>query len=356
MTELIVFGAGKIGIAIHRLLEDTGDYKVTLADVDEHALETARKLGADTVKVDVFDTPALHTSLTGKDVLINAGPFFVAGPIAEAARECGVHYFDLTEDVETTRRIKEISQGAKTVFVPQCGLAPGFISIAAADVCKSFESLESVRLRVGALPQYPSNQLKYNLTWSTDGLINEYLNPCEMIHERELREVLPMQGYEQFSLDGVQYEAFNTSGGLGSLCETLLGKTRFLDYKTVRYPGHRDLMKLLLDELNLGSRRELLREIMESAIPMTLQDVVLVFVTVSGQFQGRLTQKTYSKKIYDTEIGGRQWSAIQRTTAAGVCAVVDLFREGVLPQRGFIKQEDVPLDKFLANRIGQHYA
>lgn len=356
MTSLIVFGAGKIGLAIHRLLEDTGDYQVTLADHNQAALELAQKLGAKTHKVDALDKKALAVALKGQQMLINAGPYFVGVPIAEAALAAGVHYFDLTEDVATTQTIRKLAKNAKTAFIPQCGLAPGFISIVAADLCRSFDSLERVRLRVGALPQYPSNQLKYNLTWSTDGLINEYCNPCEAIYQGEFREVLPLEGYEQFSLDGIQYEAFNTSGGLGSLGDSLSGKLEYLDYKTVRYPGHCQLMKLLLEELNLANRRDLLKDILEASIPMTLQDVVLVFVTVSGYQEGRLTQKTYSKKIYDTEISGRRWSAIQRTTAAGVCAVVDLFRDQALPQQGLVCQEDVSLDKFLANRIGKHYA
>ncbi len=76
-------------------------------------------------------------------------------------------------------------------------------------------------MRVGALPKFPSNALNYNLTWSTEGLINEYCEPCEAIVNGERREVPPMEELEEFSLDGVTYEAFNTSGGLGSLCETL---------------------------------------------------------------------------------------------------------------------------------------
>ena len=95
-------------------------------------------------------------------------------------------------------------------------------------------------MRVGALPQFPTNALTYNLTWSTDGLINEYCNPCEAIHDGERMHVLPLEGIEHFSLDGVRYEAFNTSGGLGTLCDTLDGRVRELNYKTIRYQGHRD--------------------------------------------------------------------------------------------------------------------
>ena len=107
--------------------------------------------------------------------------------------------------------------------MPQCGLAPGFISIAAYHLTRLFDKLDAVYMRVGALPQFPSNALKYNLTWSTDGLINEYCNPCEAIHDGRRIDVLPLEGLEHFSLDGVRYEAFNTSGGLGTLCETLDG-------------------------------------------------------------------------------------------------------------------------------------
>ncbi|WP_225974751.1 saccharopine dehydrogenase family protein [Arachidicoccus ginsenosidivorans] len=108
--------------------------------------------------------------------------------------------------------------------MPQCGLAPGFISIAAYDLCQQFDSLQSVRLRVGALPQYPVNRLKYNLTWSTNGLVNEYCNPCDAIVDGKRTQVLPMEGLEHFMADGIDYEAFNTSGGLSALAEVLDGK------------------------------------------------------------------------------------------------------------------------------------
>src|SRR5690606_12924779 len=108
---------------------------------------------------------------------VSALPFFLNVPVARAAREAGLHYFDLTEDVETTRQVMQIAAGARTAFMPQCGLAPGFVSIAAYDLARRFDSVETVRMRVGALPQFPTNALNYNLTWSTDGLINEYCNP-----------------------------------------------------------------------------------------------------------------------------------------------------------------------------------
>ena len=275
--------------------------------------------------------------------------------MAQVAGEAGVHYFDLTEDVATTRAVRAAADSARSAFMPQCGLAPGFISVVAAELAKRFESLRDVHMRVGALPQFPVNGLKYNLTWSTDGLINEYCNPCEAINEGTRLDVMPLEGLEHFSLDGVDYEAFNTSGGLGTLCETLDGQAQSLNYKTVRYPGHRNAMRLLLEDLRLRDRRPLLKDVLETAVPITHQDVVLIFVTVAGQRDNRLTQESYARKVYAREIDGRLWSAIQLTTAAGICAMVDLHRMGLLPAQGFIRQEEARLPDFLANRFGKAY-
>ena len=291
MSKVIVLGGGKIGAAIVELLGASGDYDLVIADRDEAMLNLLHRHDAERHVLNAEDPDALRAVMTGCDAVISALPFFLNGRVAEAARDRGLHYFDLTEDVETTRRVREIAKGAETVFMPQCGLAPGFVSVVAYDVARRFDTLETVRLRVGALPQYPTNALNYNLTWSTDGLINEYCNPCEAIHEGKLIDVLALQGIEQFSLDGVTYEAFNTSGGLGTLCDTLQGKAREVNYKTVRYPGHCERMKMLVSDLKLGERRELFKDVLETAIPMTLQDVVLIFVTVTGKRAGRLTQE-----------------------------------------------------------------
>ncbi len=356
MRRVLLLGAGKIGSMITEMLAGTGEYAVTVADRDAQALSFLPDGRAEKRPVEVTDPAALRGAMKGMDAVLSALPFYLNVRVAEAARATGVHYFDLTEDVETTRRVRQIADGASTSFVPQCGLAPGFVSIAAYDLCRRFDALRQVRLRVGALPVYPTNSLKYNLTWSTDGLINEYCNPCEAIHEGRRRELLALEGLEHFSLDGIDYEAFNTSGGLGTLCETLEGKAEDVNYKTVRYPGHCALIRVIAEELRLGLRRDLFKEILESAVPMTIQDVVLVFVSVSGQKAGRLTQETYAKKVYGAEIGGRPWSAIQITTSAGICAMVDLVLSGTLPARGFVRQEDARLEDFLANRFGRHYA
>ena len=407
--KIALLGAGHIGQTIARLLAASGDYQVTV--IDQNAAALARLAdhpghahpAISPRVVDTEDAPALLAALGacgGHDAVVNALPYHLAVATATLAREAGCHYFDLTEDVAATRAIQQLAQGAHTAFMPQCGLAPGFIGIVAHHLTKGFETLHDVKMRVGALPAFPTNALKYNLTWSVDGLINEYCHPCEAIRDGQLIEMLPLEGLEHFSLDGTEYEAFNTSGGLGTLCDTLAGRVRTLDYKSVRYPGHQALMTMLLEDLRLKDDPATLKSILRKSVPGTMQDVVLVFVTVSGLRKGALVQEVFARKIFadrgrvaagppqgdSAPSGGgsgaarpwgqpaagppqgasgaaRPWgqlnhaplSAIQITTAAGVCAVVDLFREGRLPQQGFIRQEQVELPAFLANRFGSAY-
>ena len=295
--------------------------------------------------------------MRGRHCVVSALSYHFNPAVAQAALASGISYFDLTEDIETTRAVRAIAEQAAPgkIFMPQCGLAPGFISIVAKHLTRSFDSLDSVHMRVGALPQFPTNALKYNLTWSTDGLINEYCNVCDAIHDGKRSVALPFEGLEGFSLDGIHYEAFNTSGGVGTLCETLDGQVRELNYKTIRYVGHRDLMKFLVQELQLGRKRAMLKDILEDAIPITFQDVVIVFCTVTGRRRGQLVQASDARKVYRQAIDDEIWSAIQITTAAGVCAVLDLHFEGQLPTRGFVRQEDVDFEEFIENRFGRYY-
>lgn len=358
MQRVLVLGAGKIGRAIAALLHSTQDYDLLVADAEPAALaKLSGMVPVRTIACDAGNEAQLRQLMADRDVVISALAYSANATVARIAVETSTSYFDLTEDVATTRTVRQLEPQCAEgcILMPQCGLAPGFISVIAHHLMQQFDSLDTVHMRVGALPQFPSNTLKYNLTWSTDGLINEYCNPCEAIHEGRLQEVLPLEGYEEFSLDGVRYEAFNTSGGLGTLCETMQGKVRELNYRTVRYMGHRDLMDFLLRGLRLSERRQLLKDILEKSIPVTYQDVVITFVNVSGMRNGEFVQMNDARKIYHSEIAGRHWGAIQITTAAAICAAVDLHFAGRLPSRGFVRQEDIRFEEFIANRFGRCY-
>lgn len=362
MHRVLVLGAGKIGSLVAGLLAASGDYHVDLADSNGHvaqAVAAGHKLAAIRPHpLDAANPEALtrHLAAHPAEAVVSSLPYFCNPPVAEVARQLKLHYFDLTEDVEVTRAVTRISKGAETAFAPQCGLAPGFISIVANELMSHFDAVYDVKLRVGALPQNPGNMSKYALTWSSDGVINEYGNLCYGIVDGKPATLLPLEGLESIQLEGRCYEAFNTSGGLGTLAETWAGKVRNLTYKTMRYPGHCEIMRLLMNDLGLNQDRDTLKRILERAVPRTLQDVVLVYVSVSGMQHGKFMEENYVNQIYPQQIAGKLWSAIQVTTSAGVCAILDLVLKNPGNYRGLVRQERFRLADVLANRFGKAYA
>jgi saccharopine dehydrogenase-like NADP-dependent oxidoreductase len=358
MKTIAVLGGGKIGRMVAHMLGASGDYKVRVGDVAPAAVEqiTSRVAGSEGSQIDFNDAKDIDRMLQGAAAVISCAPFHCNTLIAERARAAKVHYLDLTEDVEVTRAVIELAQGAPCALVPQCGLAPGFITIVAMHLIAQLTGVTDLRMRVGALPRYPSNRLKYNLTWSTEGLINEYCNPCEALIEGELVTVPPLENLEMLTIDGTEYEAFNTSGGLGTLADTLRGRVPNVNYKSLRYPGHNHLIKFLLEDLRMREDQENLARIFDRCLPTTFRDQVVIFVAATGMFRGRLTEHVYARTIYHQKIDEQNWSGIQITTAAGVCGVLDLLLEGKLPQSGLVKQEQVDYQSFIANRFGKYYA
>ncbi len=347
---IAVVGAGKIGKLVVAHLSRS--YTVKLYDVDAERAQASAPEGVEAAALDVNNAEALHEALKGKSVVVNCCPHFCNLAIATAAREADISYLDLSEDVETGDQIEKLAEGASGYFVPRCGIAPGFIQIIAAHIMDDYEAVEKAHLRVGALPENPTNALKYNLTWSTDGLINEYGNACEAIADGESKMLEPLEGYERVVVDGVEYEAFNTSGGLGTLARSALGKAKNLNYKTMRYLGHRDLMKFLLFDLKLNEYRTILKEILESAVPSTQQDMVVILVTVVGYQKGLLTQHTYTTTIAHGDLYGEHWTAIQLATASSAAAVAELMLEGKLPHIGYVRQEEIDFEDFCNTSFG----
>jgi saccharopine dehydrogenase-like NADP-dependent oxidoreductase len=368
-ATISIFGGGKIGNAIITLLNRSQRYSVRLFDNDKRVVECLQSKWEPRFKahhhsftaaaVDLTNRGAVIDMLRGSDAVISALPFFCNVTLASLCNSAPCHYFDLTEDVSTTSAIREIASDShsRCIFMPQCGLAPGFISVAAHSLAGELDQVDEIKMRVGALPIYPSNRLKYNLTWSTDGLINEYANLCEALIDGKKKFVLPLEGEERFSLDGVEYEAFNTSGGLGSLCDTLKDQVRNLSYKTIRYPGHLEYVRFLMDDLGFADHREQLKSILERAIPATLEDKCITYVEVTGLKGGAFQQKTFAQTVRNKHVDGEHLSAIQITTAAGILAPIDmLLTEQIDPRPGFRMIEEIPLELFLENEFGRQYS
>ncbi|KTD51574.1 L-lysine dehydrogenase [Legionella quinlivanii] len=362
MYNVMITGAGKIGSLIACLLASSKDYQIHLADLEFSGTDVTRLLQTmpqvKTVALDVTDEESTQSYIEKNKIIavISSLPYFLNTHVARAAKLAKAHYFDLTEDTSVTDAVKRIAEGAETAFVPQCGLAPGFISIAANSLMQEFDECFHAKLRVGALPQRANNAFHYSLTWSTDGVINEYGNPCFGIEAGKPVVMQPLEGLESIQIDGCEYEAFNTSGGLGSLADLYKNKIQTLNYKTMRYPGHCEKMRLLMNDLKLNEDRGTLKRILEKAIPKTYQDIVIVYVTVEGIKHGELTEKSYVKKVYPETILDLEWSAIQVSTAAGVCAVVDLVLGQANEYHGLVLQEKFRLADVLSNRFGKYYA
>lgn len=351
LDSIAVLGLGKVGQLAATFLHHAG---IRVTGIDQRA---PRVDGGFPVKmVDVTDAAALRAELAHSDAVLSCLPYHLNKAVATIAHEIDIHYFDLTEDVSTTQAIIEMSATATGVMAPQCGLAPGFVGIVAASQIESFDSCRAVRMRVGALPQHPTGLLGYAFNWSPEGVVNEYLNDCEVIEEGQRKWVSPMEWRETLHINGLRLEAFTTSGGLGTMCDTYHGRVPNIDYKTIRYPGHMDLMNFFFHELLMRERRDLAGELLTHAKPPVNDDVVYMHVSSEGIVNGQMRREEFVRALMPREVDGIHRTAIAWTTAGSVASVIELVRSGGLPQKGFIKQESIPLDAFLATPTGRLFA
>jgi saccharopine dehydrogenase-like NADP-dependent oxidoreductase len=361
MFRVLIAGSGKIGSLIACLLKESGRYEVYIGDISFHGADVIHLLREfpqiKKAVMDFSDEVAVgeYVQSEGIQAVISSLPYFLNPKVAEMAKKNQIHYFDLTEDTHVTSCVKALAKDAKKAFVPQCGLAPGFINLAANSIMKTFDKLDSAKLRVGALPQNSSHALHYALTWSTDGVINEYGNLCHAIERGESVLIPALEDLETIQLNGRHYEAFHTSGGVGHLAEMYQGKINRLNYKTIRYPGHCEKMRFLMNDLKLNEDRATLKRILENAVPKTYQDLVIIYISVTG-WKGRdYMEQSYFKKLYPKVLGGISWSAIQVGTASSLCSIADIVLSNEKHYSGLVVQEVIPLKSFLQSPFSEPY-
>ena len=348
--SIAVLGLGKVGMLAARLLHEAG---IVVIGHDTRSMGAREPFQVHVT--DVSDPVALDEALGQVDAVLSCLPYRFNRQVADVAHRHAIHYFDLTEDVATTEHIRKLAVTADAIMAPQCGLAPGFVAIVAASQAERFDRCRSIRMRVGALPQNPTGLLGYAFNWSPEGVVNEYLNDCEVIEDGVRKFVSSMEWRENIYVGGALLEAFTTSGGLGTMCDTYAGEVENLDYKTMRYPGHMDLMNFFFHELLMRERRELAGEILTNAKPPVDADVVHVHVSSEGWIDGQLRRLEHVRSFFPCIIGGREVTAIAWTTAGSVAAVIEMVRNGVLPDRGELRQETIPLDAFLATTTGARF-
>lgn len=330
---IIVFGLGHIGKYIHaELIKRT--YRVIGYDIrDGH---------------DLTNRETIRLALVKGCAVIDTLPYQYNLAVAEEAASLGVAYFNLSEDVRNTNLIRNLQ--TTSVLIPQCGLAPGMVSILAAHLAYPFERLDEILIRVGALPVTPTNHLQYALTWSCAGLVNEYCAPCDVIENGVRTQVRALDDVEPLEFLGHTFEAAHTSGGIGTLCNSYLGKAQRVNYKTLRYPGHYQYMHMFRDDLKLAEHKELAEQWFSAALPRTTHDLVAIWIHVEGTYLGVNGHRAHLYDGYQHIVHATpDATAIQRTTAHGCLAVVDAYLRGQIPQRGFVRQEDLPFDAIAAS-------
>lgn len=373
--KILVLGAGRMGLgAAYDLAHNSEAETVTVADLD---LERARAVVA-TVKsakltpaqVDVTNDGQVIKLMRGHDAAISCVTYFHNLRLARAAIEARVSFCDLGGNnsvVDSELALDEEARAAEINIIPDCGLAPGMVSVLAAHGAARFAELEELHIRVGGLPQQPRPPLDYQIVFSVEGLINEYVERARVIRGGKIIEIDSMTELERLTFPPPfgEMEAFQTSGGTSTLPESFAGRVRELDYKTIRYPGHCEKFKMMIDLGLTGSDvldvdgarvtpRRVFGEMLLRHLPADEPDAVLIRL----EFRGRL------QRVED-ELGGKQavlrydiidyfdeqtgLSAMMRTTAFPASIIAQMMARGETLMRGATPQERcIPPETFVA--------
>ncbi len=359
-SRYLVLGAGAMGrVVALDLASAKGTEAVILSDSDGDMMAAAtRFIGSPKVKtmvLDVKDDDAVVEAMRGVDVTISCVPYRFNFDLSKDAIEAGCHFCDLGGNNDIVRKqlcLDARARKAEVTIIPDCGLAPGLATVLAADALRRMDKVDELHLRVGGLPLEPRPPLDYMLLFNPAGLVNEYKERPVVLRGGKILTVEPLDELEEIEFPEPfgKLEAFNTSGGTSTLPQTLMGKVRELDYKTIRYPGHRDkvlcMMQLgLFDEepLAIGdgqvAPRDLTERLLGERLPRDGDDVVLLRVRAEGEVEGRERTLTYT--IIDRCDPEAGLTAMQRTTAFPAAIVASMVANGEIDERGVVPQEQV---------------
>ncbi|MCX8173893.1 MAG: saccharopine dehydrogenase NADP-binding domain-containing protein [Thermoplasmata archaeon] len=359
--NVLVLGAGMMGSAAAYDLVKNGNFdKVFAGDVDrERAKTVSRKTGAEPLVVNVEKTESVKRAFKKVDVVLSAVPYFYNLKLTKIAISMGKGFCDLGGNIDVVHQQLSLNEKARAkgvTIIPDCGLAPGMVNVLAAKLISMLDVAEEVKLRVGGLPQEPKPPLNYSLVFSAHGLINEYHERCIILRNGEIAYVDGLADLENFVFEGFpELEAFNTSGGSSTLPFTFRGRVKNLDYKTIRYAGHCEKIKLLF-ALGLASKdpvvvdgrkvvpRNLLVKLLETNLPKS-KDLVLLRVTAAGQSGGTRKTLVYEMVDYYDEKTGQ--TAMMRTTAYPASVVAKMIGEGKIQKGVYTNETAVDPDEFV---------
>ncbi|WP_187971660.1 saccharopine dehydrogenase family protein [Aquibium microcysteis] len=345
--RVAIFGAGRVGLCLADLL--ASDWDVTLADCTEEALAAAAAAGHAAVHADASRGDDIGRVLSATDLVVAAVPDRLVPRLAAAAAGAGLHYLDFSDPGDEVRDAADRAASDRA-FLPGCGVSPGLVDSVALGLAARLDPGCDLDIRVGAIPASRTNRLGYGLIWNLDGLLSEYTRPCAAIVEGERVFLPPLSGREDFAFGEKPYEAFLTAGSIGGLAPLVAPRARNLVFRTIRHPGHLDYMLLLLDDLGLRSRRDLLATVLRNGLPAGGADMVLIEVRADGRRSGHPAQERFAMRLAPPTAAAPH-GALAVASAAHAAALMDVLRDGGLAGQASRAPALVPHEAILASRF-----
>ena len=364
----LVLGAGLMGRAItFDLIQNTTFSTVSLIDGNKETLNESKQFfdNSDSITFhlqDVTNTGQMKSFFADADVVISAVPYLFNENLTKLAISQNCHFVDLGGNntvVQNQKKLFSQAEDAKVTIIPDSGLAPGLVSILTKDLVDTYGHLTKVKLRVGGVPKYPKEPWNYQLVFSANGLINEYMEDAIILDQGIIKTVPSLTQCESITFPEPfgTLEAFMTSGGCSTLPYTYMDKIDYLDYKTIRYPGHLQMIKPLFD-LGFGSTepvsinnkmvapREMLISLLHKTLPSEGEDVVLL--KVIGELDNDGKTKIISFEMIDYFDSETNLSSMMRTTGFPVSVTADLIARKEISSFGvFTPEEIIPTSLFL---------
>lgn len=358
MAVINIVGAGGIGraAALIALHATSDNIKVYLGDISDRALKSATKFCLNHESLHTYNMEEgqdLSSIFNESDVVLDCLPGSFAPRIAELAIKHTCHYANLTEYVAETESIKAMAKNAETGFILQTGLAPGYINVLGMKLFNDFkdkynvDKVDDLQMKVGALTRTAVAPHFYGFTWSPIGVATEYVKDAVVVRNHQVVSVTALSEIQKLMIEGEWYEANFTSGGAADLPDALKDKVRNLDYRTLRYPGHYEWVKYILESAPVGlDRIEYLQKTMLDSIPMYEDDLVLLYCHVTGlDDAGMLRRLDKTIEVRPIDFAGQKLTAIQATTAGPLIESALMLLKG--DRKGVVLQSEIDPEKFL---------
>ncbi|NNE97430.1 MAG: saccharopine dehydrogenase [Pyrinomonadaceae bacterium] len=358
--KILVLGAGRMGFgAAYDLAHNSPDVsEITVADSNAAKAEAVvKKLNSPKASADQLDVTKHEKTVAAMDrhdSAISCVNYWYNLELSRIAVETTTNFCDLGGNnyvVDEQLALNPAAERAGINIIPDCGLAPGMVSVLAMHGTKKFDKTDEIHIRVGGLPQVPKTSLKYQLVFSVEGLINEYIEKARVIRRGEITEVESMSECENLVFEGFpELEAFQTSGGTSTLPDTFLGKIKELDYKTIRYAGHCERFKTMIEfglcsseKIEVSGKRvkprRVFGKLLEKHLPADEPDYVLIRLEFLGSKNGEVKRLKYD--IVDKQDEETGLSAMMRTTSFPASIIAQMMAKGEVSKRGATPQEQV---------------